>query len=607
MNKNSKFIERTMNLALVGWTLLILGFITTLYWQTRVSAEQLAFNEAKASIRKDVAIRKWVASHGGVYVPVSERTTPNIYLSHIANRDVITDDGQQLTLMNPAYILTQVAKDYVDDYGLKGHITSLNPLNPNNAADRWETKALTGMQKTLNDFGELAKIDNITYMRVLQPMLVTQGCLKCHAHQGYSVGDVRGGISISIPVQPFYDQMLHQLTYTILFLLILWGIGCAAMIHYKNLAKKYWFDKQNDFEQYLYSLVEMIEGRDSYTAGHTRRVADYAVCIAKALKLTDSEIDQLHRAAMVHDIGKIATPDSILLKPGKLNNIEFEIIQQHATSGYQLLYKINTFTDIANIVRSHHEKYDGSGYPDGLSGEEIPKLAQIICIADAFDAMTTDRIYKGRKTVEESLNEIALLAGRQFNPHYAKVAVSALRTVQLEYTTQAQQNITEQQRLAYFYNDQLTGLFNREFLNILLPPSSEKNVKIKPEQIQHATIIYLRHFSMFNQEAGWGNGNHLLVELATDLTHMLPASPLFRVHGDEFIVLSAEQLDIAALKGRLTKHVALNCIEYDVEQFEILNPIFSSIDTLEKHMHGHSSINMNGKARITFNALTNGI
>jgi hypothetical protein len=319
LNKNSKFIERTMNLALVGWTLLILGFITTLYWQTRVSAEQLAFNEAKASIRKDVAIRKWVASHGGVYVPVSERTTPNIYLSHIANRDVITDDGQQLTLMNPAYILTQVAKDYVDDYGLKGHITSLNPLNPNNAADPWETKALTGMQKTLNDFGELAKIDNITYMRVLQPMLVTQGCLKCHAHQGYSVGDVRGGISISIPVQPFYDQMLHQLTYTILFLLILWGIGCAAMIHYKNLAKKYWFDKQNDFEQYLYSLVEMIEGRDSYTAGHTRRVADYAVCIAKALKLTDSEIDQLHRAAMVHDIGKIATPDSILLKPGKLN------------------------------------------------------------------------------------------------------------------------------------------------------------------------------------------------------------------------------------------------------------------------------------------------
>jgi putative nucleotidyltransferase with HDIG domain len=349
------------------------GFYHNVILANQSIRRAIRFNEAKASIRKDVAIRKWLASHGGVYVPVSERTTPNIYLSHIANRDIITNDGQQLTLMNPAYILTQVAKDYANEYGIRGHITTINPLNPNNVADPWETKTLTGMQKTLNDFGELAQIDNITYMRVLEPMLVTQACLKCHAHQGYSVGDVRGGISISIPVQPFYDQMLHQLTYTSLFLLILWGIGCAAMIHYKNLAKKYWFDKQNDFEQYLYSLVEMIEGRDSYTAGHIRRVADYAVCIAKALRLTDSEIDQLHRAAMVHDIGKIATPDSILLKPGKLNKIEFEIIQQHATSGYQLLYKINTFNDIANIVRSHHEKYDGLGYPDGLSGEEIPR------------------------------------------------------------------------------------------------------------------------------------------------------------------------------------------------------------------------------------------
>jgi len=589
LNKNSRVIDSMMNLTLVSWTLLIIAFMLTLYWQNVLSAEQFAFNEAKASIKKDIALRKWATSHGGVYVPVSERTPPNIYLSHIANRDVITDDGQQLTLMNPAYILAQMNQDYANYYGIKSHITSLTPLNPKNAADHWETTVLTNMQKPFSEFGEMTKIDTTDYMRVLEPLIVTQGCLKCHAHQGYQVGDLRGGISISIPIQPFYDQMLQQLTYASLFLFMLWGIGFMAINHYKNKAKNYWFDKQNDFEQYLYSLVDMIEGRDSYTAGHTRRVADYAVRIASALQFTPPEIDQLRRAAMVHDIGKIATPDSILLKPGKLNNIEFEIIQQHAISGYQLLHKINTFTDIANIVRSHHEQYDGSGYPDGLRGDEIPKLAQIMAIADAFDAMTTDRIYKRRKSVEQSLNEIAQLAGHQFNPQYTNVAVSALRAVHLDDTSQAPQNITEQQRLAYFYNDQLTGLFNREFLNIVLSADSELNVQIKASQIQYITVIYLRNFSMLNREAGWENGNRLLVELAADLTRMLPTSPLFRVHGDEFILLSAAQLDRSALEARLTKHVDINCIEYEIEQFEISNPIFISIETLETHMHGHSA------------------
>ncbi|MGX9463551.1 HD domain-containing phosphohydrolase [Shewanella sp. A14] len=382
--------------------------------------------------------------------------------------------------------------------------------------------------------------------------------------------------------------MFHQLLYASLFLLMLWCIGCAAIVLYKNRAQKYWFDKQNDFKQYLYSLVEMIEERDSYTAGHTRRVADYAVRIARALKLNDAEIDNLHRAAMVHDIGKIATPDSILLKPGKLNKIELGMIQQHAISGYQLLYKINTFADIANIVRSHHEKYDGSGYPDGLSGSDIPKLSQIIAIADAFDAMTTDRIYKGRKSVKESLVEIAQLAGHQFDPQYTNIAIKALQNVKLDNSSQTQQNMTEQQRLAYFFNDQLTGLFNRAFLGMLLSPVLDQNMKIKPEQMQYATIIYLQNFSIFNREKGWENGNILLTQVASVLIDMLATSQLFRIHGDEFIILSAQPIDILPLTTQLSKLTINHCIEYKIEQFEITNKIFYSIDTLEKYMHDQS-------------------
>ncbi|MGX9463552.1 Tll0287-like domain-containing protein [Shewanella sp. A14] len=102
--------------------------------------------------------------------------------------------------MNPAYILSQVTQEYANYYGTKGHITSLNPLNPNNAADLWETKALTKMEKTLTEYKELTNIDGILYMRVLEPMVVEESCLKCHAEQGYHVGDLRGGVSISIPV-----------------------------------------------------------------------------------------------------------------------------------------------------------------------------------------------------------------------------------------------------------------------------------------------------------------------------------------------------------------------------------------------------------------------
>ncbi len=578
-----------MRLALLAWSLLVLGFIITLYLQNRDFAEQLAFNEAKASIKKDIAFRNWAASHGGVYVPVDEHTTPNLYLSHIPNRDVITNDGQKLTLMNPAYIISQVTQDYAKLYGTKGHITSLDPINPNNAADIWESKALTEIETTLMAYAELTKIDDTLYMRVLEPMFVNEGCLKCHGDQGYHIGDVRGGISISIPVQPYYNQIHHQLTYACLFLFLLWAIGCAAIIHYKKRAHNYLFDKQNDFEQYLYSLVEMIEGRDSYTAGHTRRVADYAVRIGRALSLNKAELDKLHRAAMVHDIGKIATPDSILLKPGKLNNIEFEIIQQHATSGYQLLHKINTFADIANIVRSHHERFDGTGYPDGLSGADIPELSQIIAIADAFDAMTSDRIYKGRKSVEQSLIEITQFSGRQFNPIYAKIAVNALRDVKLDNTTQPQQNITEQQRLAYFYNDQLTGLFNREFLSILLSPVHDQNMKITAEQIQFSTIVYLRNFSMFNREEGWEKGNQLLTQIATEMTVILPTSQLFRIHGDEFIVLSEKPLELSILDELLTNKIANSCIKYQVEQFNISNKIFCSITTLERYLHDHNA------------------
>ena len=179
----------------------------------------------------------------------------------------------------------------------------------------------------------------------------------------------------------------------------------------------------------------------------------------------EDTIDKLYRASMVHDIGKISTPDSILLKPGKLSTLEYKLIQEHVSTSYQLLKKVDIFHDIAEIVRHHHESFNGSGYPQGLKGSQIPMLSQIMTVADAFDAMTTNRIYKGKKTLDASLEELQTLAGKQFNAQVVQAAVVALKGIEIPDSNQQPRNQIEHERFAYFYKDQLTSAYNRDYLN----------------------------------------------------------------------------------------------------------------------------------------------
>ena len=157
---------------------------------------------ARATIDKDVAFRKWGASHGGVYVPVTERTPPNPYL-RVPGKVVVTTAGLKLTLMNPAYMLRQLQQDFPGESGARSRITSLKPVNPNNAPDAWEAKALHGFEQVLKERVAVQQIDGKPYVRLLRPFVVAEECLKCHEQQGYSVGDLRGGIGIKLPLEPF--------------------------------------------------------------------------------------------------------------------------------------------------------------------------------------------------------------------------------------------------------------------------------------------------------------------------------------------------------------------------------------------------------------------
>jgi diguanylate cyclase (GGDEF)-like protein len=194
-------------LALSAWALLVFASLGWGLYQEREQSHQMAKNTARANFDKDQAFRAWATSHGGVYVPVDEgRTPPNPYLAHIPERDITTENGKQYTLMNPAYMLRQMMDEYSGLYGSKGHITSLKTLNPHNKPDAWEVKALKSFEKGNKEAFEFTEINGAPFVRLMRPMVTTEGCLKCHAHQGYEVGNIRGGVSVSVPLDPFYDN-----------------------------------------------------------------------------------------------------------------------------------------------------------------------------------------------------------------------------------------------------------------------------------------------------------------------------------------------------------------------------------------------------------------
>ena len=164
------------------------------------------------------------------------------------------------------------------------------------------------------------------------------------------------------------------------------------------------------------SLSATVDARDSYTAGHSRRVQQIALAIGRELALSQAELEVLGQAALFHDIGKLAVPDAILLKPGPLTSDEWELMQRHAEEGARIIGRLGFLGDAVPAIRHHHERWDGSGYPDRLHGDEIPLGARIIHVADALDSMLTTRIYRAARPAAEALAELRRAAGAQFCP-----------------------------------------------------------------------------------------------------------------------------------------------------------------------------------------------
>lgn len=175
------------------------------------------------------------------------------------------------------------------------------------------------------------------------------------------------------------------------------------------------------------TFIGFIEAKDSYTNGHSKRVAIYTKLIAEEMGYTGEELDSIYYTALLHDCGKIGVPDNILGKPDRLTDEEFGIMKSHTVHGGEILSSFKSLSNVGDGALYHHERYDGKGYPVGLAGEDIPLIARMICVADSFDAMNTNRVYRKKLTKEFIMKEIETNKGKQFDPEIADVMIRLLK------------------------------------------------------------------------------------------------------------------------------------------------------------------------------------
>ncbi|WP_321777539.1 HD domain-containing phosphohydrolase [Sulfurimonas sp.] len=770
---NQKLISiLTVSLFIILITFFIIYEILSSSKNTKLLSEQQVVQEAKAHFQGMIDTRFWYAQYGGVYVKAKDGLKPNFYLK---NNTLLTDKNETLIKINPAWMTRQISEISNKRGTYHYKTTSLKPINSSNKADKFEIQALKYFElhkdeKYFYNFND--KENSFDFMGAL---VTTKTCLKCHEHQGYKVGDIRGGIRVSIPTKLHTKQMLILeektsnsivsvlLVSLVLTSILIWIITLFYRRQYEienakdilektvsqrthdlevvishekhlkdvlqvitevnellitsystktiltdattklhenkvyslvvsglirndildivsqssekkalipqNIISLKEFEKENyfinaivkatklkhpiiekieqcllsenlhrreedtnlrwmivlpllhgfendifgvitvfssketgfeieeikilenmahdisialyshkqrdsilamekektaNYEETILAFVNIIEQRDTYTAGHTIRVAEYCALIAIELGLNEKEIHRLEKAAILHDIGKVATPDTILLKPGKLSQLEYELIKQHSEVGADMLEKISIYKDLATIIRFHHSRYDGKGYPRTSSPEDIPMLSHIMIVADAFDAMTTNRIYRPRKSIEEAIDELKHASGTQFHPFVVDAAITALKDVNIDTTSQMPTSELEQRRMSYFFHDALTGLYNEDYLLTLLNTNEHK--------YKCLNIIDLKKFTLFNQENGWENGNKFLQDFAELLTTLFKTDMIIRYHGDDFIVLTSSAKCIDAqiiLEQDLIKNsnIGVSVSNYKIDKY----------------------------------------
>ena len=215
----------------------------------------------------------------------------------------------------------------------------------------------------------------------------------------------------------------------ILFMILVWLVAFVGYLVTRFNLRNYRERQKNDVRIILQSMntfISFIDAKDPYTRGHSRRVAMYAAEIAKRMELSEDEVQNIYYGGLLHDAGKISIPDAVLNTPGKLTDEERKTIQSHTVAGGKMLKQLSSIKGIREIALYHHERYDGKGYPEGLKGDKIPIYARIVGVADSYDAMSSNRVYRRHLNKDEIIEEIQQGSGTQFDPDIVKYMVDMI-------------------------------------------------------------------------------------------------------------------------------------------------------------------------------------
>jgi PAS domain S-box-containing protein len=368
----------------VAWTLLIVAF-----WSLERQSEEdfitkMAVSEARGSYNKDLVYRRWAAKQGGVYVKKSTYTPPNPYLAHIPTRDVTTTDGVELTLVNPAYMTRQVHELSFGQYGTRGHITSLNPLRPENAPDPWEKSALESFHQGAKEATQKEIVDGKPYQRLMLPMITEEICLKCHAHQGYKVGEIRGGISVSVPLEPYQTAYLSNAYQNTAVMVLIWILGAA-------------------FTGYSYRIIRLKLTNET----EARRTAEMSETKYRTF------FNELNVGLAVAD----ANSGQILECNDKLAEMVKRPVKELIGQPQSILHPKDQQDNLSKSFRQHRGELSGETLQDKLqtsAGDtlDVEIKAQKFSLADQhlmigmfYDVTERDRAEKARKEMEQQLHQ----------------------------------------------------------------------------------------------------------------------------------------------------------------------------------------------------------
>ncbi len=511
-DKAQRLVKNFRIYLIAAWTILILGFIVFAIHVSRKKIEEEARIQVSTLFEQNLVYRRWAASHGGVYVPVTDTFKPNPYLI-TPNRDLTATNGMKLTLVNPAWMTRQVFELFNKQMALPiiNRLTSLKYLNPANKPDEWEENALLSFEKGQSERSDIKVIHDQPYMRFMKPIVTEKGCLKCHGHQGYKIGDIRGGISVSIPMKPYYDALSAEKRSVIISYSAFWAIGLGFILVFTGKVsgqQKKIIESKDDLEKKneKLSLIYQVSSATSKTMDMDTLLADILHIITRTGVFS-----------VEHKGGIFLVKDEKMVLVSHLGHTQ-QFLDAHsemkigdclcglvAKTG-EILISRNSDIDTRHTITFPDMKPHGHII---IPLKTINKIIGVLYLYVPADIELSEELVKTLLSIGE-------------------VAGIAINSVKLYEETKD-----------LSLHDPLTGLGNRRLMEITLENLFE-SVKRYGRDLS-AIMLDIDFFKKYNDTYGHPAGDQLLAVIAKILLGEIRKSDIaVRYGGEEFIVLLPE-------------------------------------------------------------------